>query len=98
MIFGQKFWEFSTQGETYYLIQGRIEPNIRKLRKHGRTQNFSLDRVHLWWPSLISCHIVSHFGRQPLPEITKMAVMAVLLDVETCTEKQTPLSFGQSSK
>ena len=44
---------------------GQIKPNTekkQKLRKVRKTQNFILGGGNLWWPSLISYHVVIHFG------------------------------------
>ena len=65
--------------------------------EHQKTQNSNSSKGELWWPSLISYHVVSHVECQPLPEIAKMDVMALPLKIETCNENQTPLSVGESS-
>ena len=43
----------------------------QKTGKIGKTENTSLDKGEPWWLSLISYHVVSHSGWQPLPKITK---------------------------
>ena len=65
--------------------------------KTQKTQNSSLTTDDLWWPSLISYHLVSHLWWQPLPEITKMTLTTDRVNIETCNKNQTPLSLGQSS-
>ena len=50
------------------------------LVEHQKTQpqNSSLCGGDLWRPSLISYYIVGHLGRQPLPEIRKMATTTTI--------------------
>ena len=55
-----------------------------------------LDRSELWWPSLTNYHLVGHFGRQPLPKITKMTVVT-RVNIETYDTNQTALNLAQSS-
>ena len=50
--------------------------------KHWKTQKTLSSTSYggnIWQPSLISCHVVSHSGWQPLPEIIKMAAKALSL-------------------
>ena len=45
--------------------RNHIKPNIRKVEKN---QNSSLGGRDLWWPTLISCHVVCHFWCHPSPK------------------------------
>ena len=97
----KKLGIFFQAKQKMYSQQVRFNPS--KLRYNQESE--SLEKLKfssssggdIWWPSLISYHIVSHLGWQPLPERTKMAAMTLLLKIETCNINQTPLSLGQSS-
>ena len=52
------------------------------LRKRRKTQNCILGGGNPWWPSFTSHHLVSHLGWQPLPEITKMAIITHKVNIE----------------
>ena len=47
-----------------------------------------MGKVGLFWSSLISYHVATHRGCQPLPQFIKMATMALLLIIETKRSKQ----------
>ena len=52
---------------------------------------------HKVWFNLQLKYAAGHLEWQPLLKITKMLLMALLLKIETCNEKKTPLSLGLSS-
>ena len=53
---------------------------------HGSAVEEKNQTPHIW-VNLQLEHVVSHFGREPLPENTKMTAIALQLKIETCNEK-----------
>ena len=80
-VFPEYFGNFSRPGKKYYFIQSTDWIHVRwEWNKHQKTwktqknSKFHLATDHIWWPCLISHHLVSHLGWQPLPEITKITL------------------------
>ena len=51
---------------------------------------------HQIWVNFQVEHVVSYPSCQPLPEMIKVATMALLFKIETCDENQALLNFGES--
>ena len=60
-----------------------------------KIQNLSLGGGELWWPSLISYHVVGNSGWLPLKKITKIATKAPPFKIETCNKNHVLLSLSQ---
>ena len=70
-----------------------VKCGTKQLQNLRKIQNSNYGKGDLCWLSFISHIVVSHFGCRPLPEITKMAALAVLLNDATCSKRTTTPIF-----
>ena len=81
---------FYAKWDSTHGCKGRLNQTLQNLQtlKSWKTQNSSLCGRDLWWPSFISYyHVVSHSGWQPLPKITKMAIVTSKLKLKNSNSK-----------
>ena len=82
----------SLEGEIHTLLT-KWDQTSRNLENSEKNPKCLLSVGILCWSSLMSFILVSHLAFHPSPEMTYMAVIAVLFMIETCI-KNLPSKFG----
>ena len=69
---------FEVRSNPHEVILNKASENLAK--KHNSSSNGG----DLWWTSVITCHVVSHLGYQPLPKITNGRRIVAIFLVFVC--------------